>query len=375
MSVPKETVWTAEPHTLAKHAILQEYLKAWFIILGATQGRVLYIDGFSGPGEYKGGQPGSPIIALRAAAIHHRKFKGEVVFHFIDSDPDRVAHLSEKLKDFGRLSKFVITTECDEFESVLTGILNELENEEAQIAPTFAFIDPFGHKGLPMDLIHRLLAHEKTEAFINFNLNTVNRFVEHPNTEIQQQIVELFGTEEVLSVINNSTDRYASLRSLYQAKLGQAAKYVRFFSMHDLENRPIYDLFFAGNHPLGHYRMKQAMWRVDPEHGLRFSDATDSDQALLFDSDPSPDVLKKVVHRYENREYVEVGEIIEWIRDETAYLELHMRAAMKRGEGKQFGVSKLKSDGSKRRKNSFTPETILDFTWQPPPKQGELFST
>ncbi len=375
MSVPKETVWTAEPHTLAKHAILREYLKAWFIILGATQGRVLYVDGFAGPGEYKGGQPGSPIIALRAAAIHHRRFKGEAVFHFIESDPDRVAHLSEKLQGFGRLSKFVISTECDEFESVLTRVLNELETEETQIAPTFAFIDPFGHKGLPMELIHRLLAHEKTEAFINFNLNIVNRFVEHPNPEIQQQIVDLFGTEEVLNVIKNSSDRYASLRSLYQAKLGQAAKYVRFFSMYNSENMPIYDLFFAGNHPLGHYRMKEAMWRVDPEHGLRFSDATDSDQALLFDVDPSPDLLRQIVHRYGNREPVEMCEIIAWTRDETAYLEPHMRAALKQGEGNQFCVGKLKSDGSKRRKNSFTPETVLDFTWQPPPKQGKLFST
>ena len=29
---------------------------------------ILYIDGFAGPGEYEGGEPGSPIIALETAA-------------------------------------------------------------------------------------------------------------------------------------------------------------------------------------------------------------------------------------------------------------------------------------------------------------------
>jgi len=51
------TIWKAEPHTIAKIEILQEYLKAWFSIMGTNRyghGQdILYIDGFAGPGEYK----------------------------------------------------------------------------------------------------------------------------------------------------------------------------------------------------------------------------------------------------------------------------------------------------------------------------------
>src|SRR5688572_18293414 len=64
-----DTVWEAEPHTLAKIAILKAYLKAWLAILGQRKpGQpVLYIDGFAGPGEYTNHPEGSPLAALAAA--------------------------------------------------------------------------------------------------------------------------------------------------------------------------------------------------------------------------------------------------------------------------------------------------------------------
>ena len=64
MAVPKETVWGIDPHTQAKHEILRRYLGAWFPILSRYNDRIVYIDGFSGPGRYKGGDPGSPFVAL-----------------------------------------------------------------------------------------------------------------------------------------------------------------------------------------------------------------------------------------------------------------------------------------------------------------------
>ena len=65
MAAPRKTVWELEPHTRAKHEILRRYLQAWMVIL--SQGRfpeILYIDGFAGPGEYAGGETGSPITPL-----------------------------------------------------------------------------------------------------------------------------------------------------------------------------------------------------------------------------------------------------------------------------------------------------------------------
>ena len=68
-----ETVWNLEPHTAKKHKILRRYFEAWLPILATTQGRLLYIDGFAGPGEYQNGAPGSPLVILNAARDHKHK--------------------------------------------------------------------------------------------------------------------------------------------------------------------------------------------------------------------------------------------------------------------------------------------------------------
>lgn len=47
---PKNTLWPLEPHTRGKHLVLKHYLDAWFPILGSWSGRILFIDGFAGPG-------------------------------------------------------------------------------------------------------------------------------------------------------------------------------------------------------------------------------------------------------------------------------------------------------------------------------------
>ncbi len=64
------TRWKLEPHTAAKHEILRQYLNAWFPILGSQHERVVFLDGFAGPGIYEDGEPGSPIIALRTLLEH-----------------------------------------------------------------------------------------------------------------------------------------------------------------------------------------------------------------------------------------------------------------------------------------------------------------
>src|SRR5262245_21700943 len=99
------TTWHAEPHTLAKHAILQRYLEAWFPILtqqasnlsqqhaSVPEREILFIDGFAGPGEYVNGYDGSPLIALKAALEHPISFPIPVRMLFIEERDDRFRYL------------------------------------------------------------------------------------------------------------------------------------------------------------------------------------------------------------------------------------------------------------------------------------------
>jgi len=109
MSDTLPTVWPATAHTLAKHRMLQAYLKAWMPILSQVakpDEEVLFIDGFAGPGEYAGGEPGSPIIALTTALEHSQPFPAPINFLFIERDADRFKHLSGVLDRFSeKISK------------------------------------------------------------------------------------------------------------------------------------------------------------------------------------------------------------------------------------------------------------------------------
>ena len=60
MAKERGTTWPIEPHTKAKHEILRRYWQAWLPIITKLGSRVLYIDGFAGPGRYEGGEDGSP---------------------------------------------------------------------------------------------------------------------------------------------------------------------------------------------------------------------------------------------------------------------------------------------------------------------------
>src|SRR4051794_3990487 len=63
---PSDVLWPRARHTEAKHQLLTGYLDAWIGILGSWADHVLLIDGFAGPGEYAGGEPGSPVLMLDA---------------------------------------------------------------------------------------------------------------------------------------------------------------------------------------------------------------------------------------------------------------------------------------------------------------------
>ena len=157
MAVPKEMLWEIEPHTLAKHEILRRYLGAWFPILTTYNQRVLYVDGFCGPGRYKGGEFGSPILAVREALKHSARLNGnKVLFYFMDERSDRIEHLRSELQNMNAPNNFVLNSQPGEFEVELRKLLDEVDSKQLQLVPTFAFIDPFGFKGLPFDLVRRL---------------------------------------------------------------------------------------------------------------------------------------------------------------------------------------------------------------------------
>ncbi len=362
MAIPKDTVWDLDPHTRAKHEILRRYLNAWIPILNTWHSRIVYIDGFAGPGRYRGGEPGSPIIALDVAMNHRRAMKGELVFWFIDERRDRVEHLQRELENLNIPSHFHVSADCGRFDEKLKWLLDEVERTGDRLAPTFAFIDPFGFSGIPFALVERLLKYPRCEAFVTFMIDAVNRFLEHPEPAITGDIVELFGTDEVIRIARTAGDRTRKLRALYQSQLKRAARFVRYFEMRDHRDRSIYYLFFATNHELGHVRMKDAMWQVDQQGEFRFSDATDPHQAVLFDADPAGALAEDLRRRFAGCSRVAGEQVRKYVEDETAYLKKHMTAALRAEEAAgRLRVEPTKFGGARRKAGTYPDDALMAF--------------
>lgn len=363
MAVPKDTLWQIEPHTAAKHEILRNYLDAWLPILTKYNSRIVYIDGFAGPGQYSGGEPGSPIVALEAASKHSGQLKGELVFWFIEKRPDRVDHLKERIATVQCPTHFKVHVQQGTFATELTGVLDLLEAERGIIAPTFAFIDPFGFYGIPFTLVRRLLAKEKCEVFITFMVDNINRFLTTPDDDVRANIAEAFGTEKAVEIAFGAGDRVTNLKSLYHQQLKAVATYVRYFEMRNDGNRPVYYLFFASNNPLGHLKMKTAMWKADERGEFTFSDATNPNQQLLFGLTPNISLLaEELIQKFGGAGELLVERVESYVNDESAYLRKHMGEALQQLEDQgRVSIAPLKTDGSKRRAKSFPNEAKITF--------------
>jgi len=230
--VTDRTIWHIEQHTLAKHELLRNYLRAWFPILtiGGFNRRVIFLDGFAGPGIYAGGEQGSPLIALDVLVNHasfHKLKDTEFVFIFVEADENRFRSLESELDRFwsqhiqGRPENIIVHRFNDEFANVARQITTTIGDNQ-QLAPTFAFIDPFGWSGVPLSLICDLLSSNKCEVLFNFPYDSVNRWVNDTRPELARHFDELFGTntnERRVAANMDSEERKRFLCDLYVSQL------------------------------------------------------------------------------------------------------------------------------------------------------------
>src|SRR5580700_7092180 len=176
------TTWDADPHTLAKHELLRNYWERWLPILGKGHRRLNYVDGFAGPGSYATGEDGSAVVILKASRDHAHKPRAAVTFSFVEVRRERAQHLREKLAaEFppGSLPKdWHYFVEEGEFEKVLGAAISRIEAGGGRLAPTFAFLDPFGYAGVSMSSVRDLLRFRSCEVLFTFMVGFEMRFLD-----------------------------------------------------------------------------------------------------------------------------------------------------------------------------------------------------
>lgn len=322
------------------------------------------MDGFAGPGRYQEGEIGSPLIALEVAGAFASRLPADVLFLFTEKEADRAAHLRAEIDALSLPLSFSVKVEEGRFDEVLGELLDGIEHAGTSLAPTFAFIDPFGFSGVPFALVERILKFKSCEVFFTFMINAIQRFLEHPFESIRSELEGLFGTPDVAAAIRGAGDRGEALRALYQRQLEARAKFVRSFEIRDTPGHVMYHLFFASNHRLGHVKMKEAMWKADPTGTFRFADNTNPAQLVLLDEDPAARLATALANRFAGQTMV-ADDAKRYVTDETAFLEKHATAALRQLErAGSMTVDPLKQSGERRRTGTFAERTVVHFAPQ-----------
>jgi three-Cys-motif partner protein len=360
---PRTTRWEIESHTKAKHTILRRYLQAWLPMVTSWNRRVVYIDGFAGPGIYSGGEEGSPIIALKEAIKHPAKIEAEIVFIFIEADEDRFESLKQQTASLSAPANFKIYCFPGKFDDRLTQVLNLLAEQKKRLAPTFAFVDPFGFSHTPFSLIQRLMQNTNCEVLITFMYEATNRFLSHRDQPENYDV--LMGCTDWRNGISlrQPGERKKFIHDLYLNQLNTTGgiKYVRSFEMLDRGNRTEYFLFFGTNHYQGLKKMKEAMWKADETGSYQFSDNTDMTQELLFQNEPAiGDLQGKIVNKFSGRQ-VTVDEVERYVVEETPYREIHFKPILKQMELASEPSLRVIKRKSPNRKGTFPGGTVVQF--------------
>jgi three-Cys-motif partner protein len=363
MAMKIENNSNRENYNLAKHEILKLYWQAWLPIMGRWHGRILYIDGFAGPGKYKGGEDGSPIIVLKSAINHTATITAEVIFLFIEKDLERFQHLQQVLLELKPTvpNNFKYEAVNGTFNEEIRNRLTAVKEQQKHLTPSLFFIDPFGLSNTPYETIAKLLENPRSEVLITFMYEEINRFLSLP--QLQQTCDSLFGTSEWRSAEDETSpkERRRLIHDIYRDQLKKAARYVRSFEMVNSANSTDYFLFFASNNLLGLQKIKEAMWRVDKSRGLSFSDFTESMGTLqLFAEEPDYELLKKMIRSRFAGTNGSVEDVEIFVTAETPFLPSHYKTHVLRPM-ELAGELDVVFAKERRRKGTFPEGTIIGF--------------
>ena len=280
--MPSNDVFFADQseQSAVKAHIVSSYFSAWSRVIQKWNTPMAYIDLFCGPGKYENDKPSAPLLIVQntlanPALLHKMSF----VFNDKDSNnttmlQQSISQLDENAKLKGRLQFYNETVEQDFYSRL---------NIPANM-PVLSFVDPFGYKGLTMNLINRLIKNSGSDCIFFFNYNRINMALSS-NTKFDEHLKSLFGdnrTAELKKQLAHQPPERREpivLNALIDALRENKSNYVLPFKFYSTEMlRTSHFIIFVTKHPLACKIMKQIMYS---------NSAKDSDGVATFSFEDS----------------------------------------------------------------------------------------
>jgi three-Cys-motif partner protein len=159
-----------------KSQIVVKYFDAWANIIKSYTQKIGYVDLFAGQGYYEDGTESTPLLILKKA-IENPSICQKLIAEFNDKNPEYVKTLREAVNQLEGLKNLACVPKISNV-IVSTELAEKYKN--AELPPTLFFLDPWGYKGLSLDLIQVSIKAWASECILFFNYDRINRDLTNP---------------------------------------------------------------------------------------------------------------------------------------------------------------------------------------------------
>lgn len=330
--------------SLIKARIVSRYFSAWADVILATQKRypehpqkMAYIDLFAGPGRYDDQSKSTPLLVLETI-LANPDLTGRMVTLFNDKDTTNIESLKTAINRLDGIERlkyapaFYNEEVGDEIAKMFGGV---------QMVPTFFFVDPWGYKGLSLNLVSSIIKDWGCDCVFFFNYNRVNMGLS--NEAIRHHMASLFGDEQLNIVRKECRNKPPEERemivvqALCDALRNNGSRYVLPFRFkNDEGTRTSHHLIFLSKSFRGYDIMKEIMFKESSENvgGVASFEYNPRDahfkQGSLFDmlSRPLDDLQGMLLQQYAGNT-VDFNELYEEHSVDKPYIRKNYKEVLK----------------------------------------------
>ncbi len=258
---------TPEDQSIVKTMLVTNYFQQWkSIMLRHTSGLIAYIDLFCGPGTFADGSHSTPLRVLNDS-VKDPELRTRLVTLFNDKNPEYVTRLRAAIAEIPDVATLSHTPQVVNVE-VGSRLVDELRG--TTLVPSLFFIDPWGYRGLSLDLIGSTIKSWGCDCIFFFNYNRINPGINNPF--VVERMNDLFGAARADQLRTQVRDlRPKERRDLIISELILALRDVggRFVLPFEVQSqhgeRTSHYIIFVSKHFLGYHLMKEVMFGLSSD--------------------------------------------------------------------------------------------------------------
>lgn len=358
--------------SLIKARIVEKYFWAWAKVIiskvkkgSSSNQKIAYVDLFAGAGRYKDGSKSTPVKVLETA-IADPDMRNMLVSIFNDADVENVNSLQQAIDSIPGIENLKYRPQISKYE-VGEDIVKTFQS--MKLVPTLLFVDPWGYKGLSLQLVNSVVKDWGCDCIFFFNYNRINMGLN--NDAVKEHINALFGQvradqlRERLKTLTPQERELTVVEYICEALKEMGRKYVLPFRFrHEMGNRTSHHLIFVSKHPKGYEIMKEIMAKESSEQtqgvpSFEYNPAT-LQQPLLFELTRPLDQLESMLLDNFSGKTMTMAEIYDQHHVGKLYIKKNYKDALRNLES-QGKITVHPPAGKKRRKGTFADDLKVTF--------------